>query len=81
MGVFELSEVLRKGKPTDFEETLLRCIHWYANSQIQVERENELLSLITSLEVLFTRQGASIAITVGESTALYLLRASSKERK
>jgi len=81
MGVFELSEVLRKGKPTDFEETLLRCIHWYANSQIQVERENELLSLITSLEVLFTRQGASIAITVGESTAFVLAKGLTERKK
>ncbi len=43
IGVFELSKILQKEKPTDFEETLLRCIHWYANSQVQVERENELL--------------------------------------
>ncbi len=81
MGVFELSEVLQKEKPTDFEEMLLRCIHWYANSQVQVERENELLSLITSLEVLFTRQGASIAITVAESTAFVLAKGLTERKR
>lgn len=56
LGVFEVSAILRKPhkKQTDFEETLLRGIHWFADAQVQPEVENRLLSLIACLETFLT---------------------------
>jgi len=35
MGAFVLSDILRKDQPTDFEEHLLRAVHWIANAEMQ----------------------------------------------
>jgi len=43
--------------------------------------DSYLLSLITSLEVLFTRQGASIAITLGESIAFVLVKGLAERKR
>lgn len=55
-------------KQTDFERHLLRGIHWFAASQTQVERENELLNLMTCLET-FLSDGKFITNAVAVGTA------------
>src|SRR5262249_13023162 len=49
LGVLELSDLLKKEKPTDFEELILRGVHWLASAQAQPENENALLNLVTCL--------------------------------
>jgi transcriptional regulator with XRE-family HTH domain len=73
VGVFALSDLLARPTDslTDLEDALLRAVHWFAASQTQVELENRLLNLMTSLEVLVgPEDNSSIASTVSERTAL-----------
>jgi hypothetical protein len=73
IGVFELSEILRKPLKSlsDFEETLLRAIHWFADAETQPELDNQLLSLITCLETFLTpRDSRPIRTTVAEGVAM-----------
>jgi hypothetical protein len=75
VGAFDISDILRKpsGDLNDFEEALLRGVHWFADSRIQQEPENQLLSLITCLEAFLTQQGGSpIRSTVAEGVAMIL---------
>ena len=73
LGIFEMAKVLEKPEDsrTDFEETIIRGIHWFANAQTQVERENQLLSLVTCLETFLTPAGTEpIATAVAEGLAI-----------
>lgn len=75
IGVFTVSKVLQKraSQLTEFERTVLRGIHWFANSQIQVEKENELLSLITCLETYLTPRDASpVQTAIAEGVSIVL---------
>jgi hypothetical protein len=75
IGVFEVSDILRKPyeQLNDFEKTLLRGIHWFADSQTQVKVENQFLNLVTCLEVFFTPdKGDPISNSIAEGTALVL---------
>jgi hypothetical protein len=72
-GVFEVSEVLRKNVRdlTQFEETLLRGIHWFSVAEVQQEAENKLLSLVTCLETfLAPRDGSPIRTAISEGVAM-----------
>jgi len=73
IGVFGLSEILRKPQPNQFEESLLRAVHWFSSALVQDEIENGFLYLIIALESLFTI-GANNPISnyVAESAALIL---------
>jgi hypothetical protein len=75
IGAFRLSATLRKPMPdqSDFERVLLRGVHWFANAQVQRERENELLNLVTCLETFLTpRDGNPIGTAIAEGIALLL---------
>jgi len=50
LGVFELADLLARENLSDFERRLLSGAHWFANALVQIERENELTSLVTVLE-------------------------------
>jgi hypothetical protein len=54
--VFAVAEMLKKQKEetTEFQNMVLRGIHWLANARAQFARENELLSLMTCLETYFS---------------------------
>lgn len=75
LGIFRLAELLEKKEPTPFEDTVLRSIHWFANAQIQLEIEDELLDLVTSIEtILAPKEGIlmdaasyGIAFIIGDS--------------
>jgi hypothetical protein len=74
MGLLTASEMLAKGTHlTDFEETILRGIHWTADANVQAEPENALLSLITTLETYLTpRDREPIVNAIAEGVALIL---------
>ena len=83
IGVFEMAKILKKpiGEMQGFEETLLRGIHWFANAQIQIERENDLLGLMTCLETFLTSENSDkISNTVAEGVA-FVLGNTLEERK
>lgn len=73
IGIFKVAEFLGKSKTqvANFEETLLRGIHWFADAQVQPEPEGKLLSLITCLETFLTpRKNDPIRATVAEGVAM-----------
>ena len=73
IGVFKVSDLLKQPKLNDFENMLLRGIHWFASSQIQAKKENEFLNLVTCLEVFFTQKGGEpISTSIAEGIALVL---------
>ena len=75
IGVFRFSQILNKSDSslTDFEKTMLRSLHWFANSLRQDESENAFLNLITSLEALLTpRDGNPIGTAIAEGCAFLL---------
>jgi hypothetical protein len=82
IGVFEVAKILGKpGGVTDYEETLLRGIHWYANALTQNELENKVLSLVTCLETfLASMPGEQVSESLAEGVAVALFQ-SPEERK
>jgi|WetSurSiteA1Bulk_404760.scaffolds.fasta_scaffold44250_1 hypothetical protein len=54
IGIFKLSKMLQEDKLSDFKETILSSIHWFSNSQMKAESEDQLLNLITCLETILT---------------------------
>lgn len=72
-GFSAVSEILAKENPSDFEECLLRAVHWFAMSRTAVEVENRLLNLVTSIETFFTPKDRDpISSSVAEGVALFL---------
>ncbi len=57
IGIFKLSNILRKNRLTNKEMALLRSLHWFANAQTQLDREIKLISLFTCLESLLSPTG------------------------
>jgi hypothetical protein len=73
IGVFELSEILQKDRPTNYEENILRATHWLSSSRSQIEPENCFLCGIIALEVLFTpKDGSPIINAISEAVAILL---------
>lgn len=75
------SDILAKDQINSYENALLRAVHWFSASRMQLESENALLNLITSIEVLLTpRNGDPIGTAIAEALAL-LLEDSFESRK
>ncbi len=77
IGVFVIADLLNKKSRelNDFEEIIIRAIHWYSDSQLQQEGANQLLSLISCLETFFTPKNSDpIANSVAEGVALIIAR-------
>lgn len=73
LGVFKVSEALIKKQASDFEESLIRSIHWFSVALTQDENSNAFLFLIVALESLFKpEKGNSIGGTVAESVAFLM---------
>ena len=53
-GIFKLSKMLQEDKLSDFKEAILSSIHWFSNSQMKAEPEDQFLNLITCLEIILT---------------------------
>lgn len=76
-GFLNMAELLESVEPTEFQQALLLGVHWFSDSLTQLEKENELLSLITCLESVipgkdgFDKRGTKEGIkgTVAESVA------------
>jgi hypothetical protein len=72
-GAMSLAGFLTIEKPSKFQESLLRSVHWLSSAITQSEHENKYLHLIIALETLFTPpKGEPIANTIAESTALII---------
>jgi hypothetical protein len=74
IGVFKLSKLLGQDKLNSLEEKILSSVHWFANSQMKTEREDQLLNLMTCLETFFTPEDFRDPIiqNVAEGTALLI---------
>ena len=73
LGIFAISEIMKKGKPTNFEDAVLRSVHWFSSAIQQPEIENAFLCLIIALETVFKAEpGNPIANSVAEGVALLL---------
>ena len=55
IGVFKIADTLSRTK-TEFQSDLLNAIHWYAESQIQLTVEHELLDLVIAAESVVARE-------------------------
>ena len=73
LGLDHLSQILANESPTDFEETLLRSVSWFAKSRSAPAIEDKFLSLIIALETLFTPKGAGVSISTSIAEALVLV--------
>lgn len=72
-GFLIFSELLLKENLNTYEYKLLRGVHWFSSSRMQLEAENALLNLITSIEVLLTPgENNPIGAAIGEGLALLL---------
>lgn len=70
---FKISEIIAKKQTTKFEESLIKCLHWFSVALHQAEPTNSYLFNIIAIESLFKQvQGSSIGSTVSESTAFIL---------
>lgn len=75
IGVFTLSDTLKKDYVSlnDFERVLLRSLHWFANAQETIEKEQAFLNLIICLETLLTPKNRDpIANAIAEGVAFIL---------
>jgi hypothetical protein len=63
--VFEASRIIKKGdtSQTNFERTILRSIHWFANAQTPMLSEYVLLSLMFSIEAFLNPPGSHEEVT------------------
>ncbi|MHA1228772.1 MAG: hypothetical protein ACTSPV_18755, partial [Candidatus Hodarchaeales archaeon] len=76
MGVFKLFNILAKRKQqlSNFEEALLRSIHWFSSHLNQYEIENQFLNLVTCLETLLTpKNNDPVSNTIAEGVAILLI--------
>jgi hypothetical protein len=75
IGVNDVSIILKKDndKITDFEDVILRGIHWLSNSINQDEIENSFINLIICLETYFTpRDNDPIGTAIAEAVAIII---------
>lgn len=73
-GIFRLALLSQKRAEelTSLEDVLMRSIHWFANAQLQLEIEDELLNLVTSLETLLTNKTNPLMDSVSYGIAFIL---------
>jgi hypothetical protein len=70
---FILSDIIAKKDLTQFEECLIKCLHWFSIALNQEESTNSFLFNIIALESLFKQvSGSSISGTVSESVSFIL---------
>ncbi len=75
IGVFKASRILKKPQETrtEFEAAILRGIHWFADAQIQADRDNAFLSLMICLETFLTPlEKEPVTAAIAEGVALIL---------
>lgn len=73
IGIFKLSKMLQEDKVTDFKDVILSSIHWFSNSQMKAEPEDQLLNMITCIETILTpMNGDPIIQNIAESAAIII---------
>ena len=73
IGAFKLFDILAKERQqlSNFEEALLRSIHWFSNHLDQYEIENQFLSLVICLETLLTpRNNDPVCTAIADGVAI-----------
>lgn len=81
MGIFQFAGIVEKEKKTQFEKTLLRGIHWFADALVQTDSYNKAFAFVVSAEVFFATKGVDrIKQTVSEGIAFFLGK-NAEERK
>lgn len=71
--ILHISDILNKPttKISNFEDSILRGVHWLASATIQKEDANRFLNLITCLETYLTpRDGNPIGTAIAEGVAI-----------
>lgn len=82
VGVFKISDILKKpSKISNFEQTILLGVHWFADSQIQTKLENEFLSLMICLEIFLTPNDKRDPISTSIAEAIAIILKPENERK
>ncbi len=82
IGIFRLSRMLQKDKMTNFEEAVLSSVHWFSNSQMKAGPEDQLLNLITCLEIILTPMDRDPIIqSVAEGIAIIIGRNAADRKK
>jgi Apea-like HEPN len=70
---FKIAELMTKPDATEIEKQTVRAVHWFAESQVQEDEGNEVLGLITCLEMFLSPEaGEPIRLAVAEGTAMLL---------
>lgn len=73
IGAFEVSRLLQKQRLNDFENAILRGMHWMADATVQPDNEGAFLSLMTCLEAFLTpRDQNPIGTAIAEGAAIIL---------
>lgn len=74
IGIIKVIEIINKsnGDKTDFENMILSGIHWFADSMIQKQIENQFLSLMICLEIFLTPGGERISNFISDAVARIL---------
>jgi hypothetical protein len=75
IGFSRMSEALVKDPDTrtDLESAIIRALHWLGDGHSQPAVENQLLSLVTAMETLFTKENQDpVALTIAESMAFVI---------
>jgi hypothetical protein len=81
VGVSEVSDLVKKRDRTEFEELIVRGVHWLASGQSQFENENALLNFVTCIEAFLKPADKDpITATIAEGTAI-LIRTTLEDRK
>lgn len=82
IGVFKISDILNKhSKKSNFEQTILLGVHWFADSQIQTKLQNEFLSLMICLEIFLTPNDKRDPISTSIAEAIAIILKSENKRK
>jgi hypothetical protein len=73
LGIFDLSAIIERGRPTKFQQTVLAGIRWFAASQRQETPEIEFVNLVTCLEnCLAPGDGTPIGSSIAEACSILL---------
>jgi hypothetical protein len=73
LGLTQLAERRANGTLTKLDEQIIRSIHWFAESQIQYNEENELLNLIVCLEMFLNPgENESISGSIADGVVMLL---------
>jgi hypothetical protein len=81
VGFIKMSGWMEADTRTQFQETVLRGVHWLATAQSQPDNQNVLLNLVACLETFLTPKGSNPTAAVSEGAALLIADSYEKRKK